>query len=106
MQRIDTAWWRPYDSTKMLLFVGNTAEAPNQVRIRVKSNTGAPLQDLQLTIAPNATIKLDIFSLLAASPNVGTVGTLSIGYSGPHHSIMAFGSLEDQTNGFCNSAFD
>jgi len=99
-QRVDTTWWRPYASTELYLFLGNSTGLPKTVTVNMRSESGASLADIPVTLAPHASVKLDIFALPKKSLDVRSVGSLSLDYSGPPHSLVAFANLQDQTNGF------
>ncbi len=98
-QRVDATWWRPYASTQMFLFLGNSTDKTVEVTAHLKDDAGQLLKDFTTTLAPNASVTMDVFKAFPASPGVGSTGSVSIDYTGPPRGLVAYGGLEDQTNG-------
>ncbi len=99
-QRITAAWWRPYSSTEMFVFVGNSSDSPTEVNLLIRSESAVLLRKVPLTIAPHASVRVDAFQLLEKPIASGSVGSFTIEYTGPPRSLVAFGGLQDHSNGF------
>ena len=79
-QRLDAIWWRPYSSTEMYLFIGNSSDTPKPVSLHLRTESASLLYDITIDVAPHASTKVNVFSLFNKSPNVGSTGSLSIEY--------------------------
>ncbi len=99
-QTMSCLWWRPYSSTGMFLFIGNTSDASRTVTLIIRNASGSPILSKLLYMAPHTSAKLQPFALLNDPPSVHSVGSMSISYRGPALSLVAIGGLEDVSNGF------
>ena len=99
-QRLNGAWWRPYSSTEMFMFLGNTGNSVAEADVRVMNQAGIVIHQESIRLRPHESTTLDLFKKLQDQPISGAVGSVAIRYTGLKQSLVTYGGLEDLTNGF------
>lgn len=99
-QRVGGAWWRPFASTQMFLFLGNSVDEARNLSVSIMSDSGKVLRQTSVPLGAHASTKLNVFVSLDTQPGAGATGSFSLRYSGSNESLVAMAGLENITNGF------
>jgi len=98
---ISGAWWHPTPDAGGFVILVNTSVTQTSLSLQVLPGNGATATTLSYSVEPHQTLKLSISSLLASQiVQKGDAGAITITYSGPQDSLIAYGGIEDATVGY------